>query len=146
LVNAIATGAETIVAGGYLRRELLFARYSAGEPITPTRDLPLDPNFRKPDAALVSDDSKVHEGVIAAGSRSGSMVAINGTSVAAPQLTRWVAKQLAAGNPGDRNAVKAQAIVDESGLSATKPPFRPERGGWGRMLRNSAFPRPRYWD
>jgi hypothetical protein len=146
LVNAIATGAETIVAGGYLRRELLFARYSAGEPITPTRSLPLDPNFRKPDAALVSDDSKVHEGVIAAGSRSGSLVAINGTSVAAPQLTRWVANQLAAGNPGDRNAVKAQAIVDESGLPATKPPFRPERGGWGRMLRNSAFPRPRYWD
>jgi hypothetical protein len=138
LINAIATGAETIVAGGYLRKELRFARYSAGG--TP------DPAFRRPDAALVSDDSKVHAGVLAAGSRSGSRVAINGTSVAAPQLARWVADQLAAGNPGDRAAVCAKAQLDEGVLPVWKPAFQPERGGCGRMLRDSAFPRERFWD
>lgn len=146
LVNALATGTDTIVAGGYRRRELPVARYSAGEPITPARGGAADPAFRKPDATLVSEDSKVHAGVLAAGSRSGSRVAGRGTSVAAPQLARWVAGQLAAGNPGDRNAVKAQAIADEGGLPAWKPPLPPERGGWGRMRRNLAFPRPRYWD
>jgi len=142
LINALATGDDTIVAGGYLRKELRLAPYSAGGPITPTRDLPLPPKLRKPDACLVSDDSKVHAGVLAAGSRSGSMVAINGTSVAAPQLTRWVADQLAAGNPGDRGAVCMQAQAEEP----DPPSLPPERGGCGRMLRNSAFPRERFWD
>jgi hypothetical protein len=85
LINAIATGAETIVAGSYLRKELRFVRYSAGGTD--------DPAFRRADAALVSDDSKIHAGVLAAGSRSGTRVAINGTSVATPQLARWVADQ-----------------------------------------------------
>lgn len=146
LINAIATGAEVVVAGGYLRQNLRAARYSAGGPITPTRDQPLDPGFKKPDAMLVSDDSKVHSGVLAAGSRSGSRVAINGTSVAAPQLARWIADELAAGRPGDRNAVKAKAIMDEAALPAWKPPLPADRGGWGRMLRDSAFPHERYWD
>jgi len=137
LINALATGNQTIVAGGYLRKELRFARYSAGG--TP------DPAFRRPDAALVSDDSRVHAGILAAGSRSGSMFAINGTSVAAPQLARWVADQLAAGNAGDRAAVCAQAQADEAALPAGKPPFQAERGGCGRMSRNSTFPRQRYW-
>ena len=104
LINSLATssgkniaiGAGTIVAapivaGGYLRKELSIARYSAGEPITPPAGGTLPPNLHKPDATLVSDDSKVHAGVLAAGSRSGSQVAINGTSVAAPTLARWVA-------------------------------------------------------
>jgi hypothetical protein len=158
LINALATGgAPTTVAGtiitgaiavgGYLRKELRFAKYSAGGPITPTRNLPLAPNFRKPDAGLVSDDSKVHFGVLAAGSRSGSLVAINGTSVAAPQLARWIADQLAKVNPGDRAAIGARAHAEEVFLlPAWKPPLLPERGGWGRMLRESAFPRQRYWD
>jgi hypothetical protein len=138
LINAIATGNQTIIAGGYLRKELRFARYSAGG--TP------DPAFRRPDAALVSEDSKVHAGVLAAGSRSGSRVAISGTSVAAPQLARWIADNLAAGTLPDRAAVHAKASLDEAALPAWKPPFQPERGGYGRMLRRSAFPRPRlYW-
>lgn len=145
LISAIATGAETIVAGGYLRKELRMARYSAGGPITPTRDLPLDPYPKKPDAALVSDDSKVHAGVLAAGSRSGSLVSINGTSIAAPQLARWVADELAAGRSGDRAAVCYKAQADEAALPASKPPLPPERGGCGRMLRDQpVYPHKRY--
>jgi hypothetical protein len=144
-INAIATGNQTIVAGGYLRKELRIARYSAGGPITPPPGGILPQNLRKPDAALASDDSKVHFGVLAAGGRSGSRVAINGTSVAAPQGARWVADQLAAGYLGDRAAVCAKAQADEAALPASKPPLPPERGGCGRTLRGSAFPRQRYW-
>lgn len=136
-INAIATGAEPVVAGGYLRNELEFARYSAGG----TEDAA----FRRPDAALVSDDSKVHAGVLAAGSRSGSLVAINGTSVAAPQLARWIADELAAGRASDRAAVCTQASLEEGLLPVRKPMFRAPRGGCGRMRRDSAFPRERFW-
>jgi hypothetical protein len=138
LINALATGYQTIVASGYLRKELRFARYSAGGMRAA--------GIRRPDAALVSDDSKVHAGVLAAGSRSGSRVAINGTSVAAPQLARWIADNLAAGALPGRVAVCDQARLDERNLPAWKPAFKRERGGCGRMLRDSAFPRERFWD
>ena len=133
LINAIATGERPVVIGGFLRKDLRPAKYSAGGPITPKQGGTLNPNFRKPDAMSVSDDSKVHAGVIAAGSRSGSFVALSGTSVAAPQITRGIADQLANGNPGDRNAVKALAQAHEAGYPATKPPLPPDRGGWGRI-------------
>jgi hypothetical protein len=151
-INAIATGAETLVAGGYLRKELRLARYSAGEPITPPAGGTLPANLHRPDATLVSDDSKVHSGVLAAGSRSGSRVAINGTSVAAPTLARWVADNynLATGTLPDRAAVCAKAQADETTLMALplppalKPPLPPERGGCGRMLRDKPeYPRDR---
>jgi hypothetical protein len=137
LINAIATGDGPFVAGGYLRKDLRFAKYTAGGTD--------DAAFPRPDAALVTDDSKVHAGVLAAGSRSGSRVAINGTSVAAPQLARWVADELAAGNAGDQAALCLKAQADELALPGWKPLFEPARGGCGRMLRNSAFPRVRYW-
>ena len=41
-----------------------------------------------------TDDSLVHAGVLAAGSRSGSVVAMSGTSVAAPQYARALADYL----------------------------------------------------
>ena len=53
LVNAIATGAGTIVAGGYLDRSGLIARYSAGGPNSPPAIGPT-----KPDALLPSEGSK----------------------------------------------------------------------------------------
>ena len=76
--NAIATGATTTVIAGRLRKERRLASYSA-----------------RADQSEVSDDSLVHGGVLAAGTRSGSIVAMRGTSVAAPQRTRWLADQLA---------------------------------------------------
>lgn len=133
LVNAIATGAEVIVAGGFHRRDLRPAKYSAGGPITPPPGGAPDPDRRKPDAMLVADDSKVHAGVLAAGSRSGSVVAFSGTSVAAPRLARWVASELGAGNAGNRDAVKAEAAMQEAGRPNVEHPLPDERGGWGRM-------------
>ncbi len=84
--NAIATGRQTIVVGGILGKERRPAIYSAERgPGSPGTD-----HFR----TQVSDDSLVHSGVLAAGTRSGSVVAMNGTSVAAPEEAKQIADQL----------------------------------------------------
>ena len=120
-ISGLATGQETIVIGGYYRQELRPVEYSAGGP---TNDAPTRVG---PDATAVSDDSVVHRGILAAGTRSGSVVALDGTSISAPQITRWVADALAAGRPGDRAQVASWAVP------FTNPPVPPERGGAGRV-------------
>ena len=91
-INAIATGRETIVVGGKLRKEKRRARYSAeGAPGSPApHDL----------RSEVSDDSLVHRGVRGAGTRSGSVILMDGTSVAAPQIARRIADILSGGIGG----------------------------------------------
>jgi len=147
MINAIGTGGLAAVVGGFVRRNREAASYSAGGPITPARGSTLDPALRKPDALAVSDDSRVHSGVLAAGSRSGSTVAISGTSVACPQITRWCADQLATGAPSDRAAIKQLALAAEGLLPAAAPPLPPGRGGWGRIEFAGTMqgPRTRYW-
>jgi hypothetical protein len=134
-INAIATGQETIVVGGFLEKERRPAEYSAGGPIT--RAAGLSTVHRDgPDLVEVSDRSIVRRGVLAAGTRSGSSVALNGTSVAAPQITRIVADELAASRPGDRAAVAKLAQQHEEepdAFAMTKP--RQERVGAGRIKR-----------
>jgi hypothetical protein len=97
-LNAIATGARTVVAGGYLRKEKRVVDYSSGGPISPTSGSGTVPHRRGPDGLARSDDSQVHQGVLAAGTRSGSVVVMNGTSVAAPQIARRIAEERAAGD------------------------------------------------
>ena len=130
-LNAIATGDEVIVAGGFVVQENEIAEYSSGGPIPDRCDaLPPPPFFtppRKPDAVLASNRSKVLEGVLAAATRSNARVAINGTSVAAPQLARWVANDIASGGMGDRLVVKGGATP------MTSPPPN-DRSGWGTIL------------
>lgn len=122
-INAIATGASPIVMGGYLGRETVLAKYSAAGSRTVTPP-------RRPDAATVSDDSRVHGGVLAAGTRSGSVIAMNGTSVAAPQIARRVADDLAIGGLGDRAAVQALAVTPGTAVAL----LQPERSGAGGIL------------
>ena len=125
-INSIATGASTIVMGGFLRKEMVAAEYSAAATV---RSPP-----RSPDAMTPSDNSRVHSGVLAAGSRSNSVFAMAGTSVAAPQIARRVADDLAGGGPGDRTRVQKWAQTAEGGYSASLPPRPPgERGGKGRI-------------
>ena len=132
-INAIATGKQPIVIGGLIRKELRPAPYSAGGPITmPAGAIP--PVHRDgPDALCTSDDSIVHGGVLAAGSRSGSLVAMNGTSVAAPLIARIVADSLATSGTGDRGFI--HGLAEPPSLPAGSPP-KPskERGGAGRIL------------
>ena len=85
LVSAIATGERVVVAGSYKLREKDIVNYSAGEPITPKQDQIPQPSVRrKPDVLMIGEDSRVHCGILAAGTRSGSVTRMGGTSVAAP--------------------------------------------------------------
>ncbi|WP_145963749.1 hypothetical protein [Bradyrhizobium algeriense] len=113
-INAIATGSHTIVAGGYLRKENKVVKYSSGGPISPASYAaqvanrqgpvalaPKEPDDLErtgPDAMAWSDESYVHRGILAAGTRSGSRVVMNGTSVAAPQIARVIAERRAMGD------------------------------------------------
>ena len=125
--NAIATGGHTIVIGGYRRKDFLPADYSGEGPVA---------SRQGPDALAASDDSIVHSGVLASGTHSGSVVALTGTSVAAPQITRMVADLLAEGKPADRPAVRALAELEENATKNHRPPPpREERGGMGRIER-----------
>jgi hypothetical protein len=69
----------------------------------------------------------VQAGILAAGTASGSRVAFSGTSVAAPQLAREVAKWLGQGDPAKRAQVKTTAMADTGGLADAA------RSGWGRI-------------
>ncbi len=95
-MSAFACGAETLVIGAAVANafrtdEPRPADYTtAGE----------EPHIANPDAAAVSDDSIVHFGVLATATRSGSIAAMNGTSVSAPQVTRRLAAAMAAGTVG----------------------------------------------
>ena len=137
--NAIATGKAPIVAGAFNAKELWPAGYSSGGPLTAARETQ-KPNRAGPDAMAVSEDSHVLTGILAAGSRTGSVFAMNGTSVAAPQIARWLADQLASGKTNGAKQVSRKAKADEktifkpleATLAQPRPPA-PERLGKGRM-------------
>jgi hypothetical protein len=131
--NAIATGKQVVVVGGFLRKEGRRAAYSAlgDEGERPT-----------PDYLAPSDDSLVHLGLRAAGSRSGSIVTLNGTSVAAPQVTRWIADQMAKGPDDDGGAASVDYNAPAIGPDGWSDPsfagagIVPDRDG-------PSWPRPR---
>lgn len=142
-INSIGTGEHTIVMAGFQRKpesrsyfsnlpSLIPAKYSAsGRLVAPPPGIP--PHRDSPDAMAVSDDSPAHHGVLAAGARSGSTLAMFGTSVAAPQITRWIADQMEAGNPYDRAAVAAEGLLQEALRPPPNPQPQPERMGAGRI-------------
>lgn len=154
-INAIGTGCKTTVVGGFRRIDWKPAKYSAGGSVIrpPGRGAPMDDG---PDAMAVSDDSHAHRGILASGTRSGSTTAMNGTSVAAPQITRWIAEQMAASSADDRAAVAKFALQGlpaspwpATRTEATRPPnapapdpvqLPPKRIGAGRV----EFPADRF--
>ena len=142
-MNAIATGERTVVVGGYLGKERRLARYSAGGPNGRAGSWKRD----GPDAVAVSDNSVVHRGILAAGTRSGSVVAMDGTSVAAPQVTRLLAKKLAeerkqsvrqVARPTGREIVQELARQGQERPAAVSitPELSKERCGAGRIERS----------
>lgn len=144
LINAIGTGHKSIVMGGFVRKDLSPADYSAGGPITKPAGA-RQAHRDGPDAMTVSEDSRVHAGVLAAGSRSGAVVAMGGTSVAAPAMTREIVERLAGQDRGDREAVKdiAQRQENTRPSDAKRPPR--QRGGWGRIALRPVVRLPRFW-
>ncbi|WP_421984259.1 hypothetical protein [Roseibium sp.] len=130
-LSGFATGDMTVVVGGFRDSEPKYdcpmALYSATGPTN-------NPAKTGPDASGRSDDSLLLPGVVSAGSRSGSFVAMPGTSVSAPQVARWIAGELANGQPAGPEAVRDAAdTMDPSGwVNPRKPPNI--RSGGGRML------------
>ena len=114
---------KPIVVGGFVDTTDRMALYSSTGPTN-------NPNREGPDASARSDDSPVMTGVLSAGSASGSMVILPGTSMSCPQVARWVADQMEMGLGSDRAAVEAAGAAQDS-EPATKPPV--ERSGGGRM-------------
>lgn len=127
MINAISTGVATFTAGGYIGNSCEVARYSAGGP-----KINAGAMDKAPDLLMTSEDSLALPGILAAGSRSGSVVWMNGTSVAAPQLARRVANLVAA------DVLVTQAVIQTQTETLdpcpSKPP-NPLRGGWGRLER-----------
>ena len=134
-MNALATGTTPVVVGGLMQKELRPPKYSAGGTSVH------GPQYR-PAALVTSDDSLVHGGVIAAGTRSGSWIPMNGTSVAGPRKARWIARQMETNRPSDRAAVEGFATNEELTLPDPRP--SPERGGAGRLRLPHSLRQPRH--
>jgi len=124
-VNAIATGNEPVVIGAFRKGDKRACWYTAGGPLR-------SPGARvgpDPDAMAVGDESVACHGVLAAGTHSGSVVAMRGTSVAAPQITRWLAGRMANRLGATRADVQAEATAKDPGT----PPISADRMGAGRL-------------
>jgi hypothetical protein len=126
-ISAMGTGREAVVIGGFRRGDYAASRYSGSGPIVSPPGF-VGPWRVGPDVTAVADDSVALHGVLAAGTRSGSVFAMDGTSVAAPQITRLIAGLMTAGLPSDRAAVQAIATTMDPA-----PPLPPRRGGAGRI-------------
>jgi hypothetical protein len=102
---------------------------SAGYPL----DAAPPGDIRGPDAIADAEHSEVVTGVLATGLRTGSVVSMNGTSVASPIAARAIANALAAGAPGlpaDANA--GRVLARRLALAAMPPPPPPDaRSGHG---------------
>jgi len=139
LINAIATSCTPVVVGGVFRQELVSAEYSAGGPTWTYCDY--GGHRMGPDASAASDDSRIHRGVLGAGSRSGSAFTLSGTSVAAPQIARLAAELAAgAGHEIGRNDIVVVARAEEK-VNPSRPRLFPQREGQGRIIRSTDRPR-----
>ena len=93
-LNGLATHDAVVVVGGYTGSSAAPATYSSAGPLTSKPGSPGTVRLAAP-----SDDSPVLGGIRAAGTRSGITFRLNGTSAAAPQVTRALALAYAA-KPG----------------------------------------------
>lgn len=88
--NSIATGTKTISVGGVRVAGPMWAKYSPRKP-DPDAGRPERPSVVKvPDLHAYSDENPVLLGLKAAGSRSGGMARLVGTSDASPQVARRI--------------------------------------------------------
>ena len=86
--NSISTGERTVSVGGLRVSDGSWALYSPQEP-DPDRRRPSRPRVVKvPDTAAFSDENPALPGLSAAGTRSGGVVRLIGTSGASPQVAR----------------------------------------------------------
>jgi hypothetical protein len=89
-LSGIATGELTNIIGACYLADSTPTPYTSMGPISGGKRTALDP-----DLSATGEDSHVLRGILAAGTRSGSVVSMNGTSVAGPLLAHWLAEHLA---------------------------------------------------
>ena len=123
-LSAIANGEATLVIGAAEDSDNLPpADYTSSGP-TLTRP--------GPDLSAIADEGSALWGVIAAGTYSGSLVRLRGTSVAAPQVVRWLAypETFQPGPTADQsNSADPSSSICQSAPSwPTKPEDKPRLG------------------
>jgi hypothetical protein len=138
-LSGFATGKLPLVVGAYTQSNGLMSDYSSAGPISAKRGSTV-PNRVGPDASARADDSPVLYGVLAAGTRSGSMVRMNGTSVSAPLVARYIAEGLSTGHPADRHWLWGCASYSDSHHHFPQPKPSDTRTGGGRLQLPYPFP------
>lgn len=131
--GAVSDQSAIVICGGHFEANQEPVEYSgAGTPIPG-----IGQQLRGPDATMQADQSHVVRGVPGSGTRSGSFVALSGTSVSAPQMARFIAGQLSA-RPVP--IPKAGAIVNIPKAGLPPSPILPapvrvpdHRIGWGAL-------------
>jgi hypothetical protein len=81
-LNGLATSAVSLNIAGHIDSLRQAARYSSAGPLATGRGV---------DASAPTDRSPAHTGIISTGTRTGSFVALQGTSSASPQIARELA-------------------------------------------------------
>jgi hypothetical protein len=122
-INPIATGRFPVVVGACTAVTGRASFYSAASRSHP------------PQVTAIGDDSPVRPGIPTQGTRAGSRVRANGTSLAAPQIARWLLTQVPsaaarrAPAPGWARAAIASALAHPPGPDPGERRIADERGG-----------------
>lgn len=129
-LSAFACGDEPLVIGAVIATDPGREALPCPAPYTAAGAMPRVSN---PQAGAVAEDTRVHAGVLASATRSGSIVAMDGTSVATPQITRRLAAEMAAGRISAANPPKAWLQALAAG-GPSSPKLTPDRVGAGVVL------------
>lgn len=105
---------------------LVVGAADASKPFLPAEYTASGPAKRRkgPDCSAVTEEGRAHWGVLAAGTLSGSIVRMTGTSAAAPQLVRCIANTFATKRTGGVPPDISQCVPDEA------PPNALDQGGF----------------
>jgi subtilisin family serine protease len=113
-LNSVATGQWPIVVGAYRLKDDALASYSAAGSLADSR--------KRPTVIAPGEETPALPGLRAAGNGSGSTFRMNGTSVAAPIVTRLIAEALRdAPKPRQYTASEIQQSVRTAAILATTP-------------------------
>lgn len=132
-LSNVANGKLTVVVGAHVAASGQMSDYSsAGDPAQTT--------YRAgPDVSAPGDESEMRPGIEAAGTRSGYVFRMGGTSAAAPQVARLIADFLASQSTPVKNAdIKTWLAKKAQSDDLHYPPGdasapAPERAGAGRI-------------
>lgn len=135
-INAIAGGEYPIVVAANTWQTMKPTPYSSSSPLLPKPGQSKPAEFA-PLAMNAADISVACPGVMTAGTMNGSVVALNGTSVSAPQVARFVAEYVSSWRPGmplpDSKAQVEKAARKAEGRNPGWPKETTDRIGKGRL-------------